>query len=221
MDKGQRPWPRRMNEWLFVTGTDTGVGKTVLSALLCAALDRAYWKPVQTGVVEGTDRATVMRLAGLPEARAFEECYRFDPPVSPHLAAEWCGARIDLGRIERQKPATDGLVIEGAGGALVPLNSTELMVDLMALLKAPVVVATRTTLGTINHTLLTLEALRARRLDVRGVVMLGAGDDDNRRAIELYGGVAVIGHVPPLETIDRASLVRVFNTRFDRTVFGR
>ena len=116
----------------FVTGTDTGVGKTVVSALLCAALDAIYWKPIQTGTREGTDRPTVMRLAGLPRARTAPEAYRFAPPVSPHLAARRAGVRIDLRKIKMPRiGARENLIAEGAGGALVPINETQLMTDLM------------------------------------------------------------------------------------------
>ncbi len=143
---------------LFVTGTDTNVGKTVLSATLCVALNRIYWKPVQTGLSDGGDRDAVMRYSGIPESQTLPESYRFDPPVSPHLAAQMIGTRIDLAGIQR--PSADApLIIEGAGGVFVPLNDRDLMIDLMRWLEAPVVVAARTGLGTINHTLLTVKAL--------------------------------------------------------------
>jgi len=200
----------------FVTGTDTGVGKTVVSALLCAALDAIYWKPIQTGTREGADRPTVMGLAGLARARTFPEAYRFAPPVSPHLAARRAGVRIDLRKIQMPRIAAgENLIAEGAGGALVPINDTQLMTDLMRHLGLPVLLVTRTTLGTINHTLLSLEALRAARIDVRGVIMAGKPNRDNREAIERYGHAAVIGVVPRLARIDRAALIGVFRKYFD------
>src|SRR5262245_51331538 len=144
---------------LFVTGTDTNVGKTLLSALLVASLDRGYWKPIQTGAQEGTDRATVMKWAGVSPERTYRESYIFDPPVSPHLAAEEQGIRIDFRDIRR--PASNApLVIEGAGGVLAPVNDDEFMLDLMRHIGVPVIVAARSTLGTINHTLLTVAAIR-------------------------------------------------------------
>src|SRR5215469_12511183 len=104
---------------LFITGTDTGVGKTTVAALLCAALDAIYWKPIQTGTREGSDRSTVIRLAALPRSRAFPEIYRFAPPVSPHLAAQRAGVRIELRKIKFPTLAADeNLIVEGAGGAL-------------------------------------------------------------------------------------------------------
>ncbi len=112
-----------MRHHFFVTGTDTGVGKTTLSALLCAALDAMYWKPIQTGTLEGSDRATVMRLAGIGTDRTIDEVYKFVPPVSPDLAARWAGVEIDLAKINLPNHlSNDWLVVEGAGGVLVPIN---------------------------------------------------------------------------------------------------
>ena len=204
----------------FVTGTDTGVGKTVVSALLCAALDAIYWKPIQTGTREGADRPTVMRLAGLPRTRTAPEAYRFAPPVSPHLAARRAGVRIELRKIKMPRiGAGENLIAEGAGGALVPINENQLTTDLMRHLRLPVLLVTRTTLGTINHTLLSLAALRAARLDVSGVIMVGKANRDNREAIERYGGLAVIGLVPRLARIDRGALLQVFREHFDARAF--
>jgi dethiobiotin synthetase len=210
-----------MSDAFFVTGTDTNVGKTVLSALLVAALDGTYWKPIQTGVVEGTDRRQVMLWAELPESRIVPESYCFDPPVSPHLAAEMAGVTIDLARIRRPpRIASPPLIIEGAGGVMVPINASDLMVDLMAALRAPVVVASRTALGTINHTVLTVRALRTAGLCVQGVVMIGAENKDNERAVERYGTVPVIGRIPLLDPVCRQSLLRVFQTSFDARAFS-
>src|SRR5438552_12298962 len=142
-----------MSSDLFITGTDTNVGKTLLSALLVAALNRKYWKPIQTGSCEGTDRETVVKLAGIPHERTFPESYIFDPPVSPHLAAREQGVTIDLQHIRRPAP-DDPIIIEGAGGVFVPINDTDFMLDLMRHFGAPIILASRTTLGTINHTLL-------------------------------------------------------------------
>ncbi|HTZ99605.1 MAG TPA: dethiobiotin synthase [Candidatus Aquilonibacter sp.] len=206
----------------FVTGTDTGVGKTVVSALLCAALNAIYWKPIQTGTREGADRPTVMRLAGLPRARTAPEVYRFAPPVSPHLAARRAGVRIDLRKIALPEIAAgENLIAEGAGGPLVPINDTQLTTDLMRHLGLPVLLVARTTLGTINHTLLSLAALRAAGLDMRGVIMAGEPNRDNREAIEHYGEIDVIGVVPRLARINRRALLRAFREHFDAGVFAR
>jgi dethiobiotin synthase len=204
----------------FVTGTDTGVGKTVVAALLCAALDAIYWKPIQTGTREGTDRSTVLRLAQLPRARTAPETYHFAPPVSPHLAARRAGVRIDPRRIKLPHlPAGENLIVEGAGGTLVPINGTQLMTSLMRHLKLPVLLVARTTLGTINHTLLSLLALRAAHLDVRGVIMVGNPNRENRKAVEHYGHTSVVGVVPKLRRIHRRALLEVFRRNFDPEVF--
>jgi dethiobiotin synthetase len=205
----------------FITGTDTNVGKTVLSALLVAALDAVYWKPIQTGMSEGSDRETVIRLAGIPTSRTREEAYRFDPPVSPHLAAEWAGQRIDLSSIRRPETAPGTpLIAEGAGGAMVPINDRDLMTDLMRHLGLPVIVASRNTLGTINHTLLTLAALERAGIETAGTVLIGPENSDNRAAIERHGGRLVIGTIPPLARLHREALLEVFRAKFDPQVFA-
>jgi dethiobiotin synthetase len=205
---------------LFVTGTDTNVGKTVLSALLVAALDATYWKPIQTGSSEGTDRQTVMRWAEFPEERALPECYCFEPPVSPHLAAKQNGVTIRLERICRPRLASSGpLIVEGAGGVLVPINDSQTMLDLMRHLSMPVVIASRSALGTINHTLLTVKALRDAGVAVRGVVMIGKENRDNELAVERYGDVPIAGRIPVLEKIERSALLNVFRSNFDAQYF--
>jgi dethiobiotin synthetase len=204
----------------FITGTDTGVGKTVVSATLCVGLNATYWKPVQTGTREGSDRATVMRIAGIPRGRTIPEVYRFSPPVSPHLAARRANVRINLKAIGRAAPAaSETLIAEGAGGALVPINEKQLMTDLMAELGLPVLLVTRTTLGTINHTLLSIAALKSAKLKLHGVIMVGKPNRENLRAIEDYGGARVIGVLPLLPRLNRAALMAAFRTKFDQRAF--
>lgn len=206
----------------FVTGTDTNVGKTVLSALLVAAFEAVYWKPIQTGAIEGTDRESVRQWTEAEDERLPEERYRFDPPVSPHLASREAGIRIALDGFELPTVAPErAWIVEGAGGALVPINERDLMRDLMRQLGFPVIVAARTTLGTINHTLLTLEALRAAHLSVCGVALIGDENTENQRAIEQYGKVRVVGRIPVLKTINRAALLDVYEKYFDHQAFQR
>jgi dethiobiotin synthetase len=205
---------------LFVTGTDTSVGKTLVSALLCAALEGVYWKPIQTGATEDSDRRTVMQLAELASERTLPECYVFDPPVSPHLAAEWAGVTINLSTIHRPEGKLPGpLIAEGAGGVMVPVNERDFMLDLMRRLGLPVLVVARSALGTINHSLLTLGALQRAGLTAKGVVAVGTPNRDNERAIERFGSVPVVGRVPFLEVVNRAALLEVFNREFDRGQF--
>jgi dethiobiotin synthetase len=209
-----------MTKQFFITGTDTAVGKTVLSALLCAALEASYWKPIQTGTDEDSDSRTVAELAELPAARIFPEAYRFAQPVSPHLAARWAGAQIELEKIQIPEVARSlPLIVEGAGGVLVPLNERDFMADLMLHLGLPVLVAARSSLGTINHTLLTVAGLRRANVAVAGVVMIGEPNIENREAIERYGKTRVVGEIPRLAEINRSKLMQVFEARFDQEFF--
>ena len=187
---------------VFVTGTDTGVGKTVVSACLARAWEADYFKPIQTGLAEDPgDTATVAALAGLSPERLHPPVHAFDPPVSPHLAAERTGVTIRLGDIrlpEGERP----IVVEGAGGALVPLNREETMLDLMARLDLPVALVVADRLGAINQTLLTLEALRRRGLEVLGVVLTGDAFTGNAAAIEAHGHTRVLARLPRAERVD-------------------
>lgn len=208
-----------MKESIFVTGTDTNVGKTLLSALLVAALDAVYWKPIQTGAIEGTDRRTVIQLAEISEAQTLPECYCFDPPVSPHLAAEASGVRIDLARIQPPRDLGRPIVVEGAGGILVPINDSDLMLDLARSVGFPILIAARAALGTINHTLLTVRALACAGLPIKGIVMIGHRNRDNERSVEHFGALPVVGWIPWLDEINRETLLRVFRSNFDRKYF--
>lgn len=208
-----------MTNSLFVTGTDTNVGKTLLSALLVAALDAIYWKPIQTGACEGTDRQTVIKLAEIPEAQTIPESYCFDPPVSPHLAAKAAGVKIDLVRIQSPPNPVKPVIAESAGGILVPINDSELMLDLAQRLGFPVLIAARSALGTINHTLLTVRALRCAKMPIHGVVMIGDRNKDNERSVEHFGAVPVVGTIPWLDAINRETLLSVFRSNFDQNYF--
>ncbi len=200
---------------LFVTGTDTGVGKTVVAAALMhryrSRASLRYWKPIQTGTEQDNDTAEVRRLACCTSSEILDQGVRLPNPVSPHLAARLAGQSIELeGVVElvARCPSTDRWIVEGAGGVLVPINRSDMMADLIGLLRLPVLVVARSTLGTINHTLLTLESLRARSLSVAGVVMVGDSNRDNRSAIEDYGQVAVVGEMPMFDGLSLAALTQ-------------
>jgi len=206
---------------LFVTGTDTGVGKTVAAAALMhryrASVPLCYWKPIQTGIEIDDDTAAVRRLGACTDEEVFGQGIRLPKPVSPHLAARWAGRRIDLAELRGMLPRTDtSWIVEGAGGVLVPINETQTMADWMACLALPVLIVARSGLGTINHTMLTLEALRTRRLRVVGVVMIGESNTDNRAAIEGCGRVQVVGEMPVLAPLDPGSLAAWSVTHLDR-----
>jgi dethiobiotin synthase len=200
---------------LFVTGTDTGVGKTVAAAALVhryrGLAPLRYWKPVQTGIEQDDDTAEVRRLSGCQETGVLPPGICLAKPLSPHHAAHLAGRSIDLQALTASifaQPSSDRWIVEGAGGVLVPLTETAFIADLIALLGLPVLVVARSRLGTINHTLLTLEALRARALTVAAVVMVGEKHPENRAAIERYGGVSVVGEMPWFPELSPQSLAR-------------
>ncbi len=195
---------------LFVTGTGTGVGKTVAAAAIFLRYrDRVpglrYWKPIQTGIEQDDDTATVARLIGSDQV--LDAGIRLPRPLSPHLAARLAGRAIDIEAIAAVPgPGRAPMIVEGAGGVLVPHNESALIVDLMIRLDLPALVVAASGLGTINHTLLTIEALRSRRLAVAGVLMVGSPNEENRAAIEAYGRVLVVGVLPPLDPLTPATL---------------
>ena len=202
-----------MNTRIIVTGTDTGIGKTVFAAGLAGALDGVYWKPIQAGLEEETDRATVLRLSGLSPERILPEAYLLRTPASPHLAAERDGIVIDpdalvLPDIDRP------LVVEGAGGLMVPLNRKVTYVDLMARWNARVVLCARTTLGTINHSLLSVEALRSRCIAIAGIVFIGDENQESERIIAELGQVRHLGRLPYLDPLTGPSLRAAFAQHF-------
>lgn len=191
---------------LIVTGTDTGIGKTVLAAGLVARLGARYWKPVQSGLEEETDSEAIARL--VPGTLIHPEAYRLITPASPHWAAALDGVQIDPARLtlpEGEAP----LVVEGAGGALVPLSATRLYADQFAAWGLPVVVAARTGLGTINHTLMTVEALRARGCAIAGLAFIGdagAAEQESMRFLCAYTGLRRLGHLPRLDPLTPETL---------------
>jgi dethiobiotin synthetase len=202
-----------MSARLVVTGTDTGIGKTVFAAGLAGALDGIYWKPVQAGLEDETDRATVLRLSGLAPERVLKEAYRLRTPASPHLAAERDGVVIDPDALVL--PDTDRpLVVEGAGGLLVPLTRTLTYIDVMARWNAPVVLCARTTLGTINHSLLSVEALRARNIAIAGIAFIGDENQESERIIVDLSGVRRLGRLPLLDPLTGPSLRAAFARHF-------
>ncbi len=198
---------------VFVTGTDTGVGKTVVSAILVAALRKTravkYWKPIQTGIEEDDDTETVRMLGNCSEDEILREGIRLERPLSPHLSARLAGRPFSISDVLKYLPASvekEFWVVEGAGGVLVPLNKTEFMIDFVKALDLAAVVVSRSGLGTINHTLMTIESLRGRGIDVAGVVMNGEPNYENLAAIEEYGKIGVLASVPVLRPLTRESV---------------
>jgi dethiobiotin synthetase len=204
---------------LVVTGTDTGVGKTVVSAMLTLALDAQYWKPIQSGLTGPTDSETVAALTGVPAARILPEAYRLHEPLSPHRAAELDCTRINPDMLN--PPNTEGLlIVEGAGGVLVPLTRDTLQIDLFARWRAPAIVVARTALGTINHTLLTIQTLRRRSVPLSGIVFVGDENTDSQRTIAEFGDVTILGRVPFLAPLSASALRSAFTSGFRREDFA-
>ena len=196
---------------IFITGTDTGVGKTVVSAILMKGLNGFYWKPIQSGIEEITDMAWVQEKTGLPEDHFFSETYRLTLPLSPHAAAAHDGVRIDLDSFHIPEINDSAhLIIEGAGGVMAPLNESHLMTDLMKRVGAPVLLVARSSLGTINHTLLSLEQLRRERIETLGVIINGPRNQENKEAIEHYGKIMVVAEIEPIMDIDPQNLKILF-----------
>lgn len=197
-----------------VTGTDTGIGKTIFSAALAQATGTPYWKPIQSGLEEETDSEAVARLAGVPIR---PEAYRLVTPASPHLAAEIDGVNIDLDRLT---PPPGDLIVEGAGGALVPVTRTTLYADLFAAWQIPVIVCARTALGTINHSLLTIEALRARNVPIHGLAFLGDAVEDSEAIIAEISGIRRLGRLPIIDLLNSETLAAAFSANFQIADFA-
>ena len=202
----------------FISGIGTEVGKTVVSAFLQLALDADYWKPVQAGDLEFGDRDRVRSWTGLPADRYHPERYRLHTPASPHYAARLDGLDIELE--DFTLPATDRtLLVEGAGGLLVPLNDRHTMADLAAHLALPVILVSRHYLGSINHTLLSLEVLRQRGIPCAGVVYSGGNNPESERIIELQAGVRKLASLPEVDEVDETTLRTLIVTEVDDKLY--
>jgi dethiobiotin synthetase len=205
-----------MSSTIIVAGTDTDVGKTVFAAGLVAALDGLYWKPIQAGLEDETDAQIVQRLSGLPAGRVLPEIYRLTTAASPHLAAERDGIDIDVEALANAplRGQSRSVIVEGAGGLLVPLTRSYLQIELFARWDAPVVLVASTRLGTINHTLLSVEALRRRQIPLLGVAFVGDENADSERTITEMGGVRHLGRLPRIEPLDAGTLRSAFAASF-------
>jgi dethiobiotin synthetase len=207
-----------MSKAYIVTGTDTGIGKTTVAAMLALALDGMYWKPIQSGTDDGTDRQRVQALTQLPNDRLLPECYVLSQPLSPHRAAELDGIEIKAEALAL--PAVDRtLIIEGAGGLLVPITRHQLQIEVFANWGAPIILCARTALGTINHTLLSIEALRRRHMRLHGLIFVGDDNPDTMRTIAELSGARYLGLVPRLDRIDRGTLLDAFARGFNQEDF--
>lgn len=179
---------------IFITGNGTGVGKTVVSAILTQALEADYWKPIQSGNTDTSDSLIVSQLISNSECQIHPEAYLLKEPISPHAAAEREGIEITLGGLVL--PDSENLlIIEGAGGALTPINRKLTMRDLALHLEAPVIVVSNHYIGSISHTLMTIESLQAKQIPILGVIFVGDPEKESETAIISMSGVKMLGRV--------------------------
>jgi dethiobiotin synthetase len=196
-----------MNKPIFITGIGTDVGKTIVSAVVVEHLKADYWKPIQAGDLHQSDTMKVQQLVSNPTTVFHPEAYRLTQPYSPHKAAALDGVEIDLAQIIIPQ-TSNHLIIEGAGGLMVPLNSKHLVIDLIEKLGAEVILVSRNYLGSINHTLLSAEALKQRGIPIKGIIFNGDNDTASESFITAYTGLPVICHVPLLNPPDRESILQ-------------
>jgi dethiobiotin synthetase len=204
---------------IVVAGTDTGIGKTVFAAGLADFLGAFYWKPIQSGLESETDSQIAARLGGLSHDRILPEAYRLKTPASPHHAAAVDGIRIEAEALGVPEVCARRLVIEGSGGLLVPLDGRTLYIDVFARWRVPLVLCARTMLGTINHSLLSVEALRKRSIDLLGIAFIGDGNPETERAICEIGKVRRLGRLPLIAPLTRSALRAAFAAAFDPADF--
>ena len=199
----------------FVTGTDTGIGKTVVSAMLSQGLNASYWKPIQSGLEEETDTEFVRRVTDLTDNQIIPETFRLTEPLSPHASAAIDGVEISMDDFELPDFQTEHLVVEGAGGLMVPMNDEDMIIDLIAYLGLPALLVARSELGTLNHTFLSIEALRSRNIPILGVVMNGPKNESNRKAIEKYGDIEILAESENIDDLNPETLNLIFKENFN------
>ncbi|MCO5935175.1 dethiobiotin synthase [Mucilaginibacter sp. RB4R14] len=194
-----------MHKPLFVTGIGTDIGKTLISAILVEKLKCDYWKPVQAGELDNSDTMKVQRLISNDQSDFHPEAYRLTQPYSPHKSAALDGVTIDEQTIISPKTGTQ-LLIEGAGGLMVPLNDHCLVIDLIKQLGAEVILVSQNYLGSINHTLLSIEALKQRGIPVKGIIFNGDENASTEDYITTYTQVAHLGRIPKLEAVNKETI---------------
>lgn len=204
----------------MITGTHTGIGKTVASSLLVAALDARYWKPVQSGLEEETDSEFVLRVSGCNSDDIYPERFRLKFPASPHFSSELENITISMDDFHLPDFGGRNWIVEGAGGVMVPLNRKVLQIDWFKKAGLPVIIVASTQLGTINHTLLTVESLKSRQIPIHSIILNGPENKDNRLTIEQFSGISVSGWIPVMnQSPGRQILLDIFNNHFDQTLF--
>lgn len=186
----------------FITGIGTDVGKTIAASIITEALEADYWKPIQAGDLEASDTLKVKALIENESTVFHREAYRLNYPMSPHAAAERDGVEINLQSIKLPK-TQNHLVVEGAGGLLVPLNRTETILDLISQLNCEVILVSRHYLGSINHTLMSVELLKNRNIFIKGILFNGAENKDTESIIQEITGLTILGRIDELEELNK------------------
>lgn len=200
-----------MNHY-FVTGIGTGVGKTLSAAVLTEALRADYWKPVQTGSLEDNDTLYVREIISNPKTICFKEAYLFKEPASPHLAAALENRAIELSGINLPVTTNPNLIIEGAGGLLVPLNDKDFVIDIAKKFDAEVVLVCRNYLGCINHSLLSIDFLIKNNFRIKGLVLNGTFDPLVKKAIVSHAQLPVLAEFPDLAHVNKAIVLQLAGT---------
>jgi dethiobiotin synthetase len=193
------------NKPLFITGIGTGIGKTLIAAIVVEKLKADYWKPIQSGDLDNSDTMKVQTLVSNTKTIFHGEAYRLTQPYSPHKSAKLDGIVINERSILAPKTGNQ-LIIEGAGGLMVPLNDQFLMIDLIEQLDAEVILVSQNYLGSINHTLLSTEALKQRGIPIKGIIFNGEANTSSEEYILNYTGIPLLGSIPHLPEITRLSV---------------
>ncbi|WP_316820064.1 dethiobiotin synthase [Pedobacter gandavensis] len=194
-----------MNNTYFISGIGTGIGKTIVSAILTQKLQADYWKPIQSGDLDQSDSLSIRNLISNTKTAIHLEQYRLSKPLSPHLSARLDGIEIRSNALKL--PVTNNqLIIEGAGGLMVPINEKELILDLIPILNAKLIIVSQNYLGSINHTLLTLEVLKQRQIPVAGIIFNGEENQESESYIANYSGIPILGKIPKLTSLDQESI---------------
>lgn len=195
-----------MAQQYFITGIGTGIGKTIASAAITEKLKADYWKPIQSGDLSQSDSLTIESLISNNQTIIHPETYRLNEPLSPHLSAKLDGVEIELSQF--QLPETDNnLIVEGAGGLMVPLNGKDLILDLIKHLDLEVILISKHYLGSINHTLLTINTLKQNSIKIKGIVFNGDTNLESQDYILNYTGITHLGNITTLKSIDKRNII--------------
>lgn len=200
-----------MNENYFITGIGTGIGKTIASAVLTEKLKADYWKPIQSGDLEQSDSLMIRSLISNDKSKIHPEQYRLNQPLSPHLSAKLDGVEIDLS-VFKLPNTSNQLIVEGAGGLMVPLNDQHLILDLIKKLNIKVILISQSYLGSINHTLLTINALQQHNIIIKGIIFNGEPNEESEKYILSYGKIPILGSIPPLSNLSKEHIIEAGNS---------